>query len=352
MLFRSGFIGRNLVEHLKNTGAAKKIRVADKLMPALAGLSKAQAEIFESDLVDYKQANLANPSSITKVFTEDFGAWDYVVNLAAETKYSQAEQVYKENIVDIAERNSTEAAKHDVKKWIELSTGQVYDSGKKASKEDAKVKPWTKLAAAKKAAEDAVLGVDGLKVVVLRSAIVYGPGDSTGIMPRLVCGATYTTEDSEKMTFLWDKDQKLHTVHVADVCGAIVHAATSDKTGVFNLVDDNDTDQGSVATLLEQIFGINTSFLGTLKSKMATSVAMKTVADTANDKHLGPWSDLCKANGIANTPLTPYLDEELLYNNPLALDGSAFLATGYALKHPKMTKELLVASIEDRKSVV
>jgi hypothetical protein len=27
------------------------------------------------------------------VFAEDFGAWDYVVNLASETKYSQAEQV-------------------------------------------------------------------------------------------------------------------------------------------------------------------------------------------------------------------------------------------------------------------
>ena len=73
-----GFIGRNLVEHLKNTGAAKKIRVADKLMPALAGLSKAQAEIFESDLVDYKQANLANPST-TKSFTLPFSHFLFIL---------------------------------------------------------------------------------------------------------------------------------------------------------------------------------------------------------------------------------------------------------------------------------
>jgi hypothetical protein len=49
------------VEHLSNTKGAKKIRVADKVMPELAGLSAAQKAIFKSDLVDYKQANLNNP---------------------------------------------------------------------------------------------------------------------------------------------------------------------------------------------------------------------------------------------------------------------------------------------------
>lgn len=53
-------------------------------------------------------------------------------------------------------------------------------------------------------------------------------------------------------------------------------------------------DQGSVNKLLESIFGIKTGFMGSIKSKLATSVAMKTVAETANEKHLKPWSDLCK----------------------------------------------------------
>ena len=58
-----GFIGRNLVEQLLSTGVAKKIRVADKAMPALANLSEAHKKVFASDLVDYKQANLANPGA-------------------------------------------------------------------------------------------------------------------------------------------------------------------------------------------------------------------------------------------------------------------------------------------------
>jgi len=340
-----GFIGRTLVEHLSNTKGAKKIRVADKVMPELAGLSVAQKAIFKSDLVDYKQANLNNPAHITKVFAEDFGKWDIVVNCASETKYSQSEQVYKENIVDLAQKNAVEAAKHAPKFWIELSTGQVYASDKKPRDEEAKTKPWTKMASAKLAAESAVQGVAGLNVVVLRLAIVYGPGDQTGIMPRLVCGATYTTGD-EVMMFLWDKDLNIHTVHVVDVCRAIVHIANGKvKPSVYNLVDDNDTDQGKVCEHIEQLYGIKTSFMGGMKSKLATAVAMKTVADTANDQHLGPWSDLCKAKGI-NTPLTPYLDEELLYNNSLTLDGSKFAATGFKYEYPKMTTALLKQSIQ------
>merc|ERR1712232_276494 len=96
----------------------------------------------------------------------------------------------------------------------------------------------------------------------------------------------------------------------------------------------------------EQIFGIKTSFLGMLKSKAATAVAMKTVAETANEKHLKPWSDLCKEAEISNTPLTPYLDEELLYNNSLSIDGSKIEKTGFKYENPKPTVDAFRASIQ------
>ncbi len=69
----TGFIGRNLVEHLLASGLFKHIRVADKVMPALAGLSEKHKKVFESDVVDYKQANLANPSERTQhLFSHNF----------------------------------------------------------------------------------------------------------------------------------------------------------------------------------------------------------------------------------------------------------------------------------------
>lgn len=63
-----------------------------------------------------------------------------------------------------------------------------------------------------------------------------------------------------------------------------------------SIISKNEIDQGTVNKLLEPIFGIKTDFMGFLKSKAATTVAMKTVAETANEKHLKPWSELCKVN--------------------------------------------------------
>jgi len=144
------------------------------------------------------------------------------------------------------------------------------------------------------------------------------------------------------MEFLWDKDLRINTVHVRDVVAALWHLTSNGAVGdVYNLADTNDTDQGSVNKLLENIFKIKTDFMGNIKSKLATTVAMKTVAETANEKHLKPWSDLCKSKNIVNTPLTPYLDEELLYNNPYSVDGTGITKTGFAYQHPKVTEDLL-----------
>jgi len=183
-------------------------------------------------------------------------------------------------------------------------------------------------------------------LIIVRPAIIYGPGDLSGITPRLITAAVYKI-NNEKMEFLWDKDLRINTVHVDDVCVALWHLSQNGKPGsVYNLADSNETSQGNLCPLIEQLFGIQTGFIGNIQSKLATSIAMKTVTDTANDKHLKPWSDVCKKHNITTTPLTPYLDEELLYNNHLSVDGSAICSTGFQYQHPKVTADLLKASVQ------
>jgi len=332
-----GFIGRNFVEYLVDNNLAGKIRIADKGLPELVGLSKKQLEIIKNkELVDVKQLNLAKEASAAKAYEDGGTHWDLVVNLAGETKYSQTDEVYKENIIDVSVTCAKAAAERKVGKYIEVSTAQIYDSGKKASSEEDKQKPWTKLAQAKQTAEEELRKIQGLNLIIVRPAVVYGPGDVNGVTPRLITGAVYK-QLGETMEFLWDKDLKINTVHVQDVCAALWFLGQNGKVGeAYNLADTNDTDQGSVNKLLESIFKIKTDFMGFLKSKAATAIAMKTVAETANEKHLKPWSELCKSKGIVNTPLTPYLDEELLYNNSYAVDGTKITKLGFTYKHPEM----------------
>jgi nucleoside-diphosphate-sugar epimerase len=343
-----GFIGRNFVEYLVDHNLAGRIRVADKVLPDLAGLTEKQMKLFKGSdaVVDFRQANLAREAMVNKVFDQTDFKIDYVINLAGETKYSQTDEVYKENIIDVSVTCAKAAAKAGVKRFIEVSTSQVYSGDKKSSAEDDKTKPWTKLAQAKLKAEEELKKIPGLNLTIVRPAIVYGPGDILGITPRIICAAVYK-HLGETMEFLWDKELKMNTVHVEDVCAALVHLTTHGNSGeVFNLADTNETDQGSINKLLENIFGIKTGFMGTIKSKLATSVAMKTVAETANEKHLKPWSDLCKSKNITNTPLTPYLDEELLYNNAYAVDGTKITKTGFAYKHPTVQEETLRQTIK------
>lgn len=342
-----GFIGRNFVEYLVDNGLAGKIRVCDKGLPELVGLSEKQLKIFKDpSQVDFRQINLAREERVAKAFdTTDF-AIDFVINLAAETKYSQTDAVYKENIIDVAVTCGNAAAKVGCKRFIEVSTSQIYSADKKASNEDEKLKPWTKMAEAKMKAEEELKKIQGLNLIIVRPAVVYGPGDVTGITPRIICAAVYK-HLGETMEYLWTEELKYNTVHVHDVCSALWFFTQNGNNGeVYNLADSGDTDQAKIAKTLDKIFGIKSNFMGTLKSKLATSIAMKTVAETANEKHLKPWSDLCKSKGIVNTPLTPYLDEELLYNNAYSIDGNKITKAGFSYKHPELTEESVRETID------
>jgi len=147
---------------------------------------------------------------------------------------------------------------------------------------------------------------------------------------------------NEKMKFLWDEKLKINTVHVDDVAKALWAVSQKGQLGaIYNLADKSDTDQGDFNKILEKIFGIETGFIGSMVSNLA-KMNMKSVTEDVNDKHLKPWSELCKNANIVNTPLTPYLDQELLYNNSLSVDGTAIENTGwFKYDKPQLTEALI-----------
>jgi len=322
--------------------------VADKVPYAIANLSPNQLAIYDNhDFLTFKQADLKNPASVDAVFEHAGGAWDYCINCAAVTKYSQAKEVYDANIVEVSRIASLAAAKYGVKRYIELSTSQVYESKNKPWSEEGKLKPWTAIGVASLEAEGHVRSVAGLNYIILRPAIVYGTSDILGITPRLIIGSIYK-ETGERMESLYSKDLRLNTVHVTDVAKAIWFLCENGDSGeVFNLADSGDTNQGKVNKMLEEVYGIKTSFLNSLKMAAAGQMGTKFLVGLANDQHLKPFSDACKKYGILDTPLTPYLDEELIKETPTAVNGTKITGLGFSYDHSHITADLCREVLED-----
>ena len=36
---------------------------------------------------------------------------------------------------------------------------------------------------------------------------------------------------------------------------------------------------------------------------------MTSIVEDINDRHMKPWADACQRDGIANTPLNPFIDQ-------------------------------------------
>ena len=330
-----GFIGRSLAKALVDQGLGS-VRVADKAHWATSMMSQEHKALFANKRVEYKQADLSLDAHVATVF--DGRNYDYVVNLCGETRFAMPEGDYEARCV-VPARKVTAACKelNGLKMFIEVSTAQVYDPKKEPSKEGDKTKPWTLLAKARLKAEE-VVKASGLPYVILRPATVYGPGDISGLMPRLCCAAVYK-QSGEPMQLLWTGDLRMNTVHIRDVCGAIIAAAANPgypSGSVLNLADATGLDQGKFNGILGDLFAIKTSFAGTFMSNLAR-LNFKSITNDANEAHTPIWMSLLEERKVLNTPLSPFISHELLYENPLSVDGTAITKLGFVYSVPRCT---------------
>lgn len=331
-----GFIGRNLVQHLIEENLATSITVADKGMLILIPMSPIHRQFYENPIVRCIQADLTTDAHLDRVFNQNY---NIIINLAAETRNGQSPEVYRLRCQDLSRKIGQRSSQIGCSVFIEVSTAYIYRSQQTPATESGDIHPWTIQAQYKRAAEEEIQSIAGLPWVILRPSLVYGPGDSTGLMPRAVCAAAYV-HLHEKMKFLWDENMRMNTVHVKDVCRAIVHISTHNiHHMVYNISDSGNTDQGMINGYLGQIFGIETGFLGRMLSN-AARLRLSAVVTAANEKHMSPWSELCTAHQITNTPLSPFIHNELLDHNHLSVDGQAICRdTGFEYMYPVLTVE-------------
>jgi len=356
-----GFLGRNLVKYIIDNNLASFVRIVDKKAPFMAFLSSDyKASILESQhVVECVQADVSDDDMLEKSFFSpprdgcgpplEAGSsltWDYIINLAAETTLGKRDEFYSKAVDGAAKSGALALSLGDsLKKYVYVSTASVYKSSdSSANQESSATAPWTAVAEASLRAEAALTALSGLPLVILRPALVYGPGDFSSLMSRCVVAATYAREKAiadRRMELLWDGDLKLSTIHVFDVARAIVHCARKVQPGLtFNLADKANSNVGSVSSIIARIFNIEILFAGSIKSNLA-ALRLDAVVDAVNENHLGPWLAMNRELGVKNTPLSPYLHKSLLAFNHLSVDGSAIESTGFKYAVVEPTIELV-----------
>ncbi|KAI1840934.1 hypothetical protein JX266_012870 [Neoarthrinium moseri] len=358
-----GYIGRFLALHIQKNDLASEVRLVDKVLPQLAWLAPEFEEACSGD--KFMQADATREQAVTRIFDRPDGKqWDYVFNCGGETRYSQEDEVYKLRSKELSLAVGREAAKRKVKCFVELSTGMVYKPDSAPSKEGDKLKPWSKIAVFKLQAEEELAKIEGLNLVIVRLAHVYGPYASQWVATAL-CMARVYQHLEEEMKWLWTKDLRTNTAHIDDVTRALWDTAKwydagkakwdpkeMGTTPTFNVVDDGMTTQGAMADVIGEIFNIQTGFQGTIVSTFAR-LNLDSVVDDVNDEVLGPWADLLADAGITRAgPLTPFMEKELLKDTDLSMDGSRLKSVvGFEYQKPKMTKELIEEVIESYKKM-
>ncbi|XXG94066.1 hypothetical protein Hte_000317 [Hypoxylon texense] len=358
-----GYIGRFLARYIHENELASEIRLVDKVLPQLAWLPPEFEAACSSDR--FIQADASKEQALARIFDRADGKqFDYVFNCGGETRYSQEDEVYKVRSLGLSLAVGREAAKRKVGCFVELSTGMVYKPNSAPSKEGDKLKPWSKIAVFKLQAEEELAKIEGLNLVIVRLPHVYGPYASQWVATALCMARVYQAL-GEEMKWLWTKDLRTNTAHIDDVTRALWAVAAWYDAGkanwdaksmgpvpIFNVVDKGMTNQGTIAGIIGEVFGIETGFQGQLLSNLAR-LNMDSVVDDVNDDVLGPWADLLGDAGITRPgPLTPFMEKELLKDTDLSMDGSRLeTVVGFQYQKPAITKELVEEVIESYKKM-
>ncbi|PPJ57160.1 hypothetical protein CBER1_08450 [Cercospora berteroae] len=368
-----GYIGRYLAHYIHTNKLASTLRLVDKQLPQLAALAPEHQDACSD--ANFLQADASREQSQDRIFDLPPGPdgakrqFDYVFNCGGETRFSQEDEVYKLRSYQLSLTVGKEAAKRGIKAFVECSTGTVYNPNKTPVKEtDKTTKPHTKQAKWKLQAEEELAKIDGLKLVILRFPNVYGRYGGRGWLgTQLALARVYQSREKETMKWLWNGDLRTNTLHVEDAARACWVAAewrskndsipgtAGDSRGalVFNVVDQGQTKQATMAAIIKDIFGIETGFQNALVNTFAR-LNLEHVVDDVNDDTLDDWADLQEAAGITDKggPLSPFMEKEILRDADLSIDGSRFeTVVGFRPQHERITKEEVESVIESYKTM-
>jgi len=248
----AGFIGSNFVRFiLKNRPDAEVINL-DKLTYAgnldnLKSIDSPRHTFVKGDICD------------AKLVRNLMAQADAVVHFAAESHVDNSikdpEPFIRTNVLGTHVLLES-ARKSNVKKFIHISTDEVYGTSEIKLKEDAPLKPRNPYSATKASAEFLAYSYNttyGFPVVITRSSNNFGPCQhAEKLLPVIIMN----TLQNKKIPVYGKGLQRRNWLYVEDNCSAISLLLDKGKSGeIYNITDENEMPNIEIVKKILQIFG-------------------------------------------------------------------------------------------------
>ena len=220
----SGFVGRNLIRHLKARGDS--VRALARSDAAAQAVKTSGAEAVRGDLEDFR------------ALREGLSGCEVVYHAAAEvSEWGPRERFHQVNVVG-TQNLLTAARAAGVKKFVHVSTEAVLVDGNPLKNVNEgrplPAKPLPRYPESKGLAEKCVIEANSpqMETVVVRPRLIWGAGDTT-LLPQLIKGV-------KEGRFMWvDGGTFLtSTTHVDNVCEGLMRAADQGRGGQVYFVTD------------------------------------------------------------------------------------------------------------------
>jgi len=245
----AGFIGSNFVHYCLKHKPDWRVSVLDSL--TYAGNFKNISSLVESEQISFLKIDIANAVQVEEAFS--IGKFDLVFNLAAESHVDRsihsASEFVRTNVLG-TQILLNSAMEHGVKRFIHISTDEVYGSlgDEGLFLETTPLDPTSPYAASKTASDLMVLAAcktHNFDAVITRCTNNYGPFQfPEKLIPLFITNAL---EDKE-LPLYGDGMNVRSWLHVDDHSRAILLAAEKGRAGeVYNIGGDRDSEIPNVA---------------------------------------------------------------------------------------------------------
>lgn len=214
----AGFIGSNFIEFIYEEYDNIDLTVIDKLTYAS---DKSRLEQFND--LNFIEGDIKDRETVKQAFSDN--DVDFVVNFAAESHVDRSIDAGKPFIHSNVEGVYTlmeEASKHDIEKFIQISTDEVYGSRKVGKfKESDPLNPSSPYSASKASADmiaNSFKVTYNLPVIIARPTNNFGPNQHPEkLIPKFIQKA----ENDKKLPLYGDGTNVRDWLYVKDTCSAI-----------------------------------------------------------------------------------------------------------------------------------